>query len=240
MRINIAFPVLDEEKRLEKGIKTTLKFLDQHQIEDCVLTIVDNGSADSTPEICERLRAYDSRVRCIRLEQKGFGVAFQAAIADNDCDILGYMDVDLSTKLKHFLTVIKIFEKYPWVQIVKGNRLDRRSVIKGRKPLRELTSRGLDLLVRLAFGTSVRDTMCGFQFFRRETAEILAGISSTDPGWFYCAELLLRADRLGMPIREIPVVWEDDYNTSVHVGSTVKNYLERIAALRKDIRKMRY
>lgn len=113
-------------------------------------------------------------------------------------------------------------------------------MIKGRKPLRELTSRGLDLLVRLAFGTDVRDTMCGFQFFRRETAEILAGISSTDPGWFYCAELLLRADRLGMPIREIPVIWEDDYNTSVHVGSTVKNYLERIAVLRKDIRKMRY
>ncbi len=62
MRINIAFPVLDEEKRLEKGIKTTLKFLDRHHIEDCVLTIVDNGSTDATPEICKKLCAYDSRV----------------------------------------------------------------------------------------------------------------------------------------------------------------------------------
>ena len=240
MRINIAFPVLDEERRLENGIKTTLKFLDKHHIEDCVLTIVDNGSTDRTPEICKMLCEYDGRVNCITLKEKGFGVAFQAAIAANDCDILGYMDVDLSTKLKHFLTVIKIFEKYPWVQIVKGNRLDSRSVIRGRKPLREVTSRGLDLLVRMAFATDVRDTMCGFQFFRKETVDLLAGLSGSDPGWFYCAELLLRAERLGMPIREIPVIWEDDYNTSVHVGSTVKNYLERIRALRRDIKEMRY
>ena len=113
-------------------------------------------------------------------------------------------------------------------------------MIVGRKPLRELTSRGLDLLVRMAFGTKIRDTMCGFQFFRKEAVDILAGLSSSDHGWFYCAELLLRAGRLGMPLREIPVVWEDDYRTTVHVGSTMKNYLERIAFLRKDIRKMRY
>ena len=240
MRINIAFPVLDEELRLEKGIRKTLRFLDKHHIENCILTIVDNGSTDRTPKIAQALCREDSRVRCISLPEKGFGLAFQAAIQENDCDILGYMDVDLSTKLKHLLTVIKIFEKYPWVQIVKGNRLDSRSVIIGRKPLREMTSRGLDLLVRAAFGTKIRDTMCGFQFFRKEAVDILAGLSSTDKGWFYCAELLLRADRLHMPVKEIPVIWEDDYNTTVHVGSTVMNYLERIAFLRKDIRKMTY
>lgn len=240
MKMNIVFPVLNEEQRLEKGIRTTLEFLDRRHIRDCVLTIVDNGSTDRTPEICRMLLAADRRVRCITLTERGFGAAFRAAIAANECDILGYMDVDLSTKLRHLLTVIRIFEKYPWVQIIKGNRLDPRSVVTGRKPLREITSRGLDLLIRLAFRTDVRDTMCGFQFFRKEAADILARLSGTDPGWFYCAELLLRADLLGMPVREIPVIWKDDHNTSVHVGSTIKNYLERITALRKDIKTTRY
>lgn len=238
MKYNIAFPVLNEELRLNHGIKTTLKFLDHYAMDDCKITIVDNGSTDRTLDIIHELCTFDTRVNSISLKQKGFGIAFQAAIKENDCEILGYMDVDLSTKLKHFLRVRKIFEQYPQVQIVKGNRLDRRSVIIGRKLPREITSRGLDVLIRLAFQSQIRDTMCGFQFFRREAVEKLMKVSSNDPGWFYCAELLLRAEKLGMTIKEIPVTWEDDYNTSVHVGNTIKNYLERIHDLRSDIKRM--
>ena len=71
MRINIAFPVLDEEKRLEKGIKATLKFLDQHHIEYCVLTIVDNGSTDGSREKIAAWSRKDGRIRLIAKEENG-------------------------------------------------------------------------------------------------------------------------------------------------------------------------
>ena len=51
MKVNIVFPVLDEERRLEKGIHTTEAFLAKRRDIDAVITIVDNGSTDRTPDI---------------------------------------------------------------------------------------------------------------------------------------------------------------------------------------------
>ena len=55
MKVNIVFPVLDEERRLEKGIRTTEAFLAKRRDIDAVITIVDNGSTDRTPDIIKEL-----------------------------------------------------------------------------------------------------------------------------------------------------------------------------------------
>lgn len=235
MNVNIVFPVLNEEKRMPIGIRRTLQFLDSNHLENCRITIVDNGSTDRTLELIKELQKEDARIDYISLKERGFGVAFKTAVIENKSDIIGYMDIDLSTNIRHMLTVLKIFDSRSDVDIVKGNRLSPSSKVIGRKLTREITSRGLDLLIHFAFKAKVHDTMCGFQFFRKEAIENLVNISSNDKGWFYCAELLLRAERLCMKIEEIPVVWKDDYDTKVNVCKTVSNYLERIISLRREI-----
>ena len=55
MKVNILFPVLDEERRLEKGILKTLVFLKKNKLFDYQLTIIDNGSTDATEAISRRL-----------------------------------------------------------------------------------------------------------------------------------------------------------------------------------------
>lgn len=57
-------------------------------------------------------------------------------------------------------------------------------------------------------------------------------MSSDDNGWFYCAELLIRAEKAGYRIAELPVVWNDDYDTKVNVIKLIKNYLCRIVELK--------
>lgn len=235
MTVNIVFPVLDEERRLEEGIRATERFLEKRKDIDAIITIVDNGSTDRTLDIIEELAQVYSNINYISLNEKGFGLAFREAVNKNDCDIVGYVDVDLSTDIHYLATVMRAFEKYDDISIIKGNRLSGKSKVNGRKPLRNITSVGLDLLIKSVFFVRVSDTMEGFQFFRKECAKKLVKLSGDDKGWFYCAELLIRAEKAGYTIAELPVVWNDDYDTKVNVIKLIKNYLCRIFDLKLSL-----
>ncbi len=169
----------------------------------------------------------------ITLSEKGFGLAFREAVLQNDCDIIGYVDVDLSTDITYLKHVVSGFEKHSEIDVIKGNRLSKRSQVNGRKASRNITSVGLDTLIKLVFGVRVSDTMEGFQFFRKKCIDRLVAASSNDNGWFYCAELLIRGEKMGYRIAELPVVWNDDYDTKVDVVKLILNYLERIFSLKK-------
>jgi len=120
------------------------------------------------------------------------------------------------------------------VQIIKGSRLMKNSQVVGRKTSREFTSRGLNSLLHIVFKNHFSDALCGFDFFRKETIENLVAASSQDNGWFYCVELLLRAERMGLAVHDVPVVWEDDYDTKVKVIKTVVSYLKQINFLKTE------
>ena len=101
MDITVLFPVLDERLRLRKGIETTVKYLRENSTVPFRLMILDNGSTDETPEIAAQLCAEYKEVEYVRLEQRGVGVAFRKGIELNQSEIVGYMDIDLSTDIKH-------------------------------------------------------------------------------------------------------------------------------------------
>lgn len=235
MKVNIVFPVLDEERRLEKGIRATEEFLNKKKDIDAIITIVDNGSTDGTLYIIKELANEFSNINYISLKEKGFGLAFRKAAEVNECELIGYVDCDLSTDIHYLSSVMKGFEKYSNVDIIKGNRLSNKSTVNGRKPLRNITSVGLDMIIKLSFGVRVSDTMEGFQFFRKECLDNVIAMSSNDNGWFYCAELLIRAEKAGYKTAELPVVWNDDYDTKVDVVKLIKNYLQKIFELKLSL-----
>jgi hypothetical protein len=68
---------------------------------------------------------------------------------------------------------------------------------------------------------------------RKEVADKLIRECSDDKGWFYMIELLLRAERDGVKIVDLPVEWTEDYDTTVNIQKTIKNYLINIAKLKK-------
>lgn len=225
MSINLLFPVLNERLRLEKGIENCMAYLKENVTVPYQLTILDNGSEDETPEIGKRLEEKYPEVTYVRVGERGVGVAFRKGIALNTCDIVGYMDIDLSTDLKYLGKTIKMFQKYPQLQYVNGSRFSKKSDTKGRKWYRKITSMGLVILLKTIFRMKATDAVCGFTWIRKEAAEELVKESSNDNGWFYTIEFLLRAERKGMKIYDMPVEWQEDYNTTVKIWKTIKNYL---------------
>ena len=90
--------------------------------------------------------------------------------------------------------------------------------------------------MKLFFRMKATDAVCGFTFLRKDTAGRLAAVCSNDNGWFYTIEFLLRAERMGIVIYDMPVEWQEDYNTTVKVWKTIKNYVVRMWRLHKAFR----
>ena len=233
LSINLLFPVLNERLRLKKGIDTCMAYLQKEMDIPYQLTILDNGSTDETPMIGKALAAKYSEVSYVRVGERGVGVAFRKGIELNQCDIVGYMDIDLSTDLNCLGKTIHLFETLPYLDYVNGSRFSKESNTKGRKWYRKITSAGLVFLLKAVFGMKATDAVCGFTFLRKEAAERLVRESSKDNGWFYTIEFLLRAERDGMHICDLPVEWQEDYNTTVKMAKTIKNYLIQMVKLKK-------
>lgn len=231
MTINIIFPVLNERLRLEKGIRNTVEYLKTIGFSDYRITIVDNGSEDETPEIARKLVQEFSKVSYERIQIRGVGAAFRRGVELNDSDIVGYMDIDLSTNIKHLGDAITIFEKDSSVQYINGSRFSKESDTRGRRWYRKITSQGLLVLLKVFLGMKCSDAICGFTFVRSDVAKELIEASSDDNGWFYMIEFLLRAEKRGIKVLDYPVEWQEDYNTTVKIFKTICNYLVQITRL---------
>lgn len=232
-RIQLLFPVLNERLRLESGIERTMSYLKENIHIPYKVMILDNGSEDETPEIGKALEKKYREVTYVRVGERGVGVAFRKGIELNECEIVGYMDIDLSTDLKYLGKTIEAFQNDTSLDYVNGSRFSKDSNTKGRKWYRKITSMGLVFLLKTVFKMKATDAVCGFTFLRREAAERLVQESSKDNGWFYTIEFLLRAERDGMKIYDMPVEWQEDYNTTVKIWKTIKNYVINILKLKK-------
>lgn len=236
MTLNILFPVLNEHLRLERGIVHCAEYMRENIHIPYELTIVDNGSDDDTPEIARRLEERYDEVIYLRIEERGVGIAFKTGIEATQADIVGYMDIDLSTDLKYLTETLEMFEADDSLQYVNGSRFSPESDTQGRKWYRKVTSAGLVTILKLVFHMKATDALCGFTFLRTGLARELVSQCSDDHGWFYTVEFLLRAERMGAKIYDMPVEWTEDYDTTVNVPKTIRNYLIQIRKLKRLFR----
>lgn len=236
MNITIMFPVLNERLRLRKGIETTAAYMRANSRMPYQIMILDNGSEDETPDIGEELSRLYEEVSYVRVGEKGVGVAFRKGISLNESDIVGYMDIDLSTDISYLGKAMDIFMNRPEIAYINGTRFSKDSHTTGRKWYRRITSKGLLILLKLILKMKSTDSLCGFTFMRKSVADTLVEQAGNDNGWFYTVELLLRAERSGVCILDMPVEWEDEPNTTVKIGKTIKNYMIQIRRLHRTFK----
>ena len=110
MMFTIIFPVLNERLRLESGVTRTVEYLRKIAFEDYEIIIVDNGSEDETPQIAEMLCQKYEKVRYERINVRGVGAAFRRGVELSHGDVVGYMDIDLSTNIKHLGEAIHLLK----------------------------------------------------------------------------------------------------------------------------------
>ncbi|MFN3453373.1 MAG: glycosyltransferase [Pseudobdellovibrio sp.] len=226
--LDITLPVYNEEKTLYKNVEKIILFCEMklNNIINICIIIVDNGSTDSTSIVAQNLiRNYPQVIKFIQLPQKGVGLALKTSWLQSDADLVGYMDLDLSTDLMHLTEVVDLFIKNEKMDLVVGSRLNSKSHVIGRSIIREITSRTLNFILKIVFKNNFDDGMCGFKFMKKNLVEDIIKNGANSDAWFFCAEILIVSEWLDYKIYEIPVKWTDDLDSKVNIFSLAKECL---------------
>ena len=228
--VDIVIPVLNEEHSIERCVIELSDFILSHSKYNWLITVADNGSTDKTLEIATDLSAKYKCVRSIHIGERGRGRAIKRAWEESEADVRCYMDVDLSSDIGEIPNLVKaiVDEGY---DLVVGSRLIKGSKVIDRTILREITSRGYNLLIKLLFWPPFHDAQCGFKAISRRTADNILPLVE-DNAWFLDTELLLLAAAAKYKIKEIPVVWRDDPDSRVNVISTAWADIKGLLRLR--------
>ncbi len=209
--VTAIIPVYNDCEALQRAIVCSLSELEK--ITDTFeLIIAEDASTDGSTELVQEWAQKDQRIvlmhRNVRL---GRGSALTAVSQKARGDIICYYDVDLATDM-HFLPgLIKAIED--GCDMATGSRLLPESSII-RSDNREVKSRGYNLLVRILLRSRIKDHQCGFKAFNREKLCALLPFVR-DGYWFWDTEVLVRGQRAGYRICEMPVIWREGPGTTV-------------------------
>jgi glycosyltransferase involved in cell wall biosynthesis len=171
----------------------------------------------------------------MRLERRGKGLAIREAWRRFPADVAVFMDADLSTDLEALPDLVGAIGA--GADLAIGSRYHPRSTVE-RSVLRRFVSRCYRFLLRLLLGTSVADVPCGF---KAASARVVRGIvpKIKDDGWFFDTELVVRVERAGMRIAEVPVRWCDfrvaGRQSKVRVLPIGWEYFKKSLALRSEL-----
>lgn len=227
--LNIVIPVYNEEAELAASVTTLVHFLKAHLRDfDWTITLADNASTDGTLAIAKNLVKEYPTVRVLHLDKKGRGRAVKEAWKTYTSDIVSYMDVDLSTDLKHFPHLVRSLTR-GW-DIAIGSRNARGSRVFGRNILRTVTSKSYIVLIKFFFWINFSDAQCGFKAVTRRVVDLVIPHVS-DNEWFFDTELLLLAEKLGYKIYEEPVTWIDNPGSTVRVMKTASGDVAGLARM---------
>ncbi|OGG08334.1 hypothetical protein A2154_03610 [Candidatus Gottesmanbacteria bacterium RBG_16_43_7] len=221
--VDITIPVYNEESELAESIVTLRNFLISH-LKDYTwtITIADNASTDKTLLIAQNLSRKYKEVRFVHLDQKGRGRAVKYVWKNATTDYVAYMDVDLSTDLKHLPHIVSALSRGYDVAI--GTRNKRESRVYGRSLMRTITSKGYIFLIKLFFWVHFSDAQCGFKAVNKKVIRHVLPMV-VDNEWFFDTELLLLCEKLGYRIYDEPVTWIDNPGSTVRVWKTAQGDL---------------
>lgn len=222
--LDIVIPVYNEEDELFDHVETLVRFLRAYLADfSWIITVADNASTDGTLDIAKRLTKKYKQVRVLHLDQKGRGRAVKYAWLGNKADIHCYMDVDLSSDLKHLPQLVRSVQR--GYDIAIGTRNVQGSRVYGRSILRTFTSKMYIFLIKLGFFVKFSDAQCGFKAVTDACAKALVP-HVKDNAWFFDTEFLILGEKLGYRIYEEAVTWIDNPGSTVRVVKTAQGDLE--------------
>lgn len=193
--ISAFFPALNEENSIANLTEDLLAVLDSN-FEQREVIIVNDGSTDKTGEIADELcSSHNGCVKVIHHEQsQGYGNALKAGFAAAQYDLVFFTDGDHQFDMNDLHTALSLIDGN---DVVVGYRKDRKD-----PKHRLFLSKGYNLLVRLLFGLKLKDIDCSFKLFKRHALE---KITIKSDGYFIDTEIMVKAKKQGLKIREIGV-----------------------------------
>ena len=220
MKMVIGIPAYNEEKNIA-SIIVKLKNISEHII------VCDDGSNDLTSKIAEELGVIVVK----HGKNLGYGAAIKTIFLkakEINADILTTFDADGQHRIEDISNVIEPI-KNNLADLVIGSRFlnNNQKIPKYRKVgIKVITE-----LTNITGGTKITDSQSGFRSYGKK---ILENIKPTESGMGISTEILIKTQKAGYKIIEVPIkiLYEGDtstHNPISHGSSVIFSTLKYVA-----------
>ena len=201
-RVSVVIPCLNEAETIGECVTRARDVLDANRLSGEVI-VVDNGSTDGSGDL-----ARDAGALVVVEPRRGYGSAYLAGLAVARGDYIVMVDADLTYDFGEIPKFVR--ELDDGAQLVVGNRMQ--NIKPGAMPL--LSRLGNPLLsgfLNVLHRTNVRDVHCGMRALRRD---VLPAMNLRTVGMEFASEMVIRAARERLDVREVPITLHPRVGTS--------------------------
>lgn len=234
--LSVVIPAYNEEDNIKKGSpQKVISYLEKQNYEWEVV-FIDDGSADKTPRLLEKLTG-QKRIKLIKNPHQGKAATVTTGVLAAKGEIILFSDMDQATPISEIEKFLQWFGT--GYDVVIGARSGR----KGAPLVRKLMAWGFIALRALILRLPFSDTQTGFKAFTRKAAQDIfnrlkifgkrEAIEGAAVKAGFDLELLYIARRIGYKIKEVPVAWE--YQGTMRVNP-IKDSIEGL----KDMLRVRW
>ena len=224
--VTVVMPAHNEEDYLSASVATVVEGM-RRRCSSFEVLVVENGSGDRTAEVARALEAAFPEVRALSQPEADYGRALQAGLLEARGELVVNFDVDFVD--------LGFFD-----QATAGAAAGRAAIVVGTKRgpgasddrnlARRLVTAVFSVVMRRGFGLQVSDTH-GLKLLRRDAVLSLAG-ECRFGGDIFDTELVLRAERAGLLVTEIPVVVAEQRPPRTSILRRIPRSLLGLARLR--------
>jgi len=212
-KVSVVIPSYNEMANLQKGtLEKVERYLGKQKYSYEVL-VVDDGSKDGSLEFVKKFIQENPKFKLIENSHTGKAGAVTAGMLKATGEYVLFTDMDQAAPITELEKLIPYADKF---DVIIGSR---NAVRKGAPFTRKIMSQGMITLRTFLVGLpEIKDTQCGFKFFKREAAvKIFEKIKKIHNGFKtihgssvtagFDVEILLISKMLGFSIKEVPVSW---------------------------------
>lgn len=221
----IVVPTYDEADNVLPFLEAVLSAVPEVEV-----LVVDDSSPDGTADLVRAHPLHGSRVHLLsRRAKDGLGAAYRAGFAwalAHDASAIVQMDADLSHPADRLPALLAALGS---ADVAVGSRYVRGGGAVDWPWSRRLVSWAGNTYVRLVLGLHVHDATAGFRAFRPEALRRLDVTAAESDGYCFQIENSWRAERLGLRVVEVPIVFSDrTAGTSKMSSAIVREALLRV------------
>jgi glycosyltransferase involved in cell wall biosynthesis len=196
VEVSVVIPCLNESANIEQCVRRSQAALDDAGMLGEVV-VADNGSEDGSAELAAAAGA-----RVVHEPRRGYGSAYLAGFAAARGEYVVMLDADLTYPFKEIPRFVE--ELRTGAHLVIGDRMDNIEPGAMHWMHRYIGNPLLSGTLNLFFRTGIRDAHCGMRGFRRD---ILPQLDLRTTGMEFASEMVIRASKEKLDIREFPIAY---------------------------------
>jgi glycosyltransferase involved in cell wall biosynthesis len=196
IEVSVVIPCLNEADNIEECVRRSRAALDGAGIAGEVV-VADNDSDDGSAELAASAGAH-----VVHEPRRGYGSAYLAGFGAARGDYIVMLDADMTYPFKDIPRFVE--ELRAGAQLVMGDRMDNIEPGAMHWMHRYIGNPLLSGTLNLFFRTGIRDAHCGMRGFRRD---ILPTLDLRTTGMEFASEMVIRASKEKLDIREFPIAY---------------------------------